>query len=224
MSFNLSAPRDQNSVPALLAVSSADGTSLVEVWADPDTHRLLVDMIGGGGGFAIETPVGLINGVNDVFTVSNVPGFITINGVAYYQNNGYTLSGLTITIDPSLTPVTGSVLRSIYGASSDPGVTSIIAGTNITLSPSSGVGAVTINASGGSSSVRGTFTNASLSAGILTVTHSFGLSTPYQVQVTVVNNSSQSIIPPFICATNTVAIDLSALGTISGTYGYLISQ
>lgn len=36
------AARDENRVPGLLAVSSADGNSLVRVYADPDTHRLLV--------------------------------------------------------------------------------------------------------------------------------------------------------------------------------------
>lgn len=36
------APRDDNSVPTLLAVSNADGTTPVVLWADPTTHRLLV--------------------------------------------------------------------------------------------------------------------------------------------------------------------------------------
>lgn len=37
------AARDQNFVPTLLGVSSANGTSPVKVYADPTTHRLLVD-------------------------------------------------------------------------------------------------------------------------------------------------------------------------------------
>lgn len=36
------APRDENGIPALLAVSSADGTTLLPVYADPTSHRLLV--------------------------------------------------------------------------------------------------------------------------------------------------------------------------------------
>ena len=71
---------------------------------------------GGSGGFAFETPSGTINGVNATFTVTHVPAFIVINSNLYFQNNGYTLSGLTLTIDPSIIPVTGSFLQSCYGA------------------------------------------------------------------------------------------------------------
>lgn len=40
------AGRDQNSVPTLLALSSADGVTPVAVYADPTTHRLLVQNSG----------------------------------------------------------------------------------------------------------------------------------------------------------------------------------
>lgn len=42
------ASRDQNNVPTLLGVSSTDGVSPVKVYADPSTHRLLVNGTGGG--------------------------------------------------------------------------------------------------------------------------------------------------------------------------------
>ncbi len=38
------AERDQNNVPTLLAVSSVDGVTPTKVYADPTTHRLLVDI------------------------------------------------------------------------------------------------------------------------------------------------------------------------------------
>lgn len=41
------AKRDQNYVPTLLAVSSADGVTPVTLYADPTTHRLYVDLAGG---------------------------------------------------------------------------------------------------------------------------------------------------------------------------------
>lgn len=44
------ASRDQNYVPTLTAASNADGTTPVKVYADPVTHRLLVDLPGGGSG------------------------------------------------------------------------------------------------------------------------------------------------------------------------------
>ena len=37
------ASRDQNRITTLMAVSSADGVTPVLLWADPTTHRLLVD-------------------------------------------------------------------------------------------------------------------------------------------------------------------------------------
>lgn len=43
------AKRDENYIPTLLAVSSADGTTPVTLWADPTTHRLLVDIPSGAG-------------------------------------------------------------------------------------------------------------------------------------------------------------------------------
>jgi hypothetical protein len=44
------ASRDENFVPTLLAVSSVDGVTPVPVYANPVTHRLLVDLSGGGSG------------------------------------------------------------------------------------------------------------------------------------------------------------------------------
>lgn len=41
------AARDENSVPTLLAASSSDGKTPVRVYADPTTHRLLVDATAG---------------------------------------------------------------------------------------------------------------------------------------------------------------------------------
>lgn len=43
------APRDENHLPTLLGVSSADGITPVVLWADPTTHRLLVDLPAGTG-------------------------------------------------------------------------------------------------------------------------------------------------------------------------------
>lgn len=67
---------------------------------------------GTGSGFNFETPVGAINGSNNIFTVSNIPKGIVLNGSWYFENDGYTLSGLTVTL--VLTPDVGSTLRSAY--------------------------------------------------------------------------------------------------------------
>lgn len=41
------ASRDENFVPTLLGVSNVDGTTPVKIYADPTTHRLLIDNAGG---------------------------------------------------------------------------------------------------------------------------------------------------------------------------------
>lgn len=57
------AKRDENSISGVLGVSNSDGTTLVQVYADPATHRLLIDNNGGAGtqyadGATAATPTG----------------------------------------------------------------------------------------------------------------------------------------------------------------------
>ena len=47
------AKRDDNYVPTIMAVSNVDGTTPVVLWADPVTHRLLVDASGAGANTAL---------------------------------------------------------------------------------------------------------------------------------------------------------------------------
>lgn len=54
---------------------------------------------GGVGGVSFEVPSGLINGSNKVFTVLNTPLYIVADNQTYFQNFGFTLSGLTVTMD-----------------------------------------------------------------------------------------------------------------------------
>jgi len=49
------APRDQNFVTTLLGTSSVDGTTPVVLWADPTTHRLLVDNANTGSSLVVGT-------------------------------------------------------------------------------------------------------------------------------------------------------------------------
>lgn len=110
------AQHDQNHVPTLTAVSNADGVTIVALWADPVTHRLLVDATGGGGGttLKVETPSGTVDDSNTTFTVANTPVFIVINGGTYVAGTGLfsTYSAPTITLS---SPVgTGGFIRSFY--------------------------------------------------------------------------------------------------------------
>jgi hypothetical protein len=73
----------------------------------------------------------------------------------------------------------------------------------------------------GSMGVRGTFVNGDLAAGILTITHSLGLATPYVMSLTIVDNAQKMIIPDEVTfLTNTITVDLTSYGALSGTWGY----
>jgi hypothetical protein len=76
---------------------------------------------------------------------------------------------------------------------------------------------------GDTSKVRSTFSNSDLIDGVLTITHNFGLITNYAVAVTLIDENDQVLIPDNItCFTNTVEIELVSMGTLSGTWKYLI--
>lgn len=74
---------------------------------------------GGGGrllggvlnvGVRVETPLGTVNGINSSFTVFKTPKWICVDGVNYFENNGYTISGKKLTL--SVAPV--GFIRSFY--------------------------------------------------------------------------------------------------------------
>lgn len=66
-----------------------------------------------------------------------------------------------------------------------------------------------------------TFVNASLSSHILTVTHNLAQEL---VTVQVYNNSNQMVIPDQITltGTNTLTIDFTSLGTLTGTWSVIV--
>jgi hypothetical protein len=73
---------DKNFTRSLLGVSSVDGTSTVKVYADPTTHRLLVDATGAIGA-SFQT---------DTFTsTNNQTTFVPSKTVVY--DNGFYVNG-----------------------------------------------------------------------------------------------------------------------------------
>lgn len=91
------APRDQNHVPTLLAVSSVDGISPVTLFADPTSHRLLVTGINNGTVTSVSSP----NGTITVATGTTTPAIDidlthanTWSGLQTFTNNNI---GTTIT-------------------------------------------------------------------------------------------------------------------------------
>lgn len=68
---------------------------------------------------------------------------------------------------------------------------------------------------------RATFTNGTLSAGVLTVTHSLALSAPYTLVIWFFDNNGKQVYPDITGATNSLTADFSNFGTLSGTWGYV---
>lgn len=112
MTARTNAGIDQNDVKSLLAVSSADGESIVVVWADPVTHALLVKSVGGGGGTFVDNEI--VSGSGTSWTLANTP----VTGTQHIYANGqrltpgvsndYVIVGNVITTDNSY--AAGSVL------------------------------------------------------------------------------------------------------------------
>lgn len=91
--------RDANFVPTLIASSSVDGFTPVRVYADPTSHRLLVDLAGGASFVDNE----VVSGSGTSWTLAHTPTsgsqHIYANGQRLTPGAGldYTISGATIT-------------------------------------------------------------------------------------------------------------------------------
>jgi hypothetical protein len=95
---NQQAGRDGNFVTTLLGASSSTGET-VKLYADPTTHRLLVDI----GGVASALQVDTFTSTNNqtVFTASTTPAatlYLSINGSIQTPSSDYTVSGSTATL------------------------------------------------------------------------------------------------------------------------------
>ncbi len=123
------AKRDQNSVPTLLAVSSADGTSILRLYANPDTHRLLVDLGDGvtGPGLSTDKAIARWEGTtgeviqdysSNAPTIGDTGAVIFRNGLDVTGNTDsdtFSAGGTaavadgTYTVGSRITPVTGTL-------------------------------------------------------------------------------------------------------------------
>jgi hypothetical protein len=92
------ASRDDNFVTTLLAVSSVDGITPVTLYANPTTHRLLVDLAGGGSGtvqtVAVATANGFAGTSDGNAAAPTLTLTTTITGII--NGNGTAISAVTI--------------------------------------------------------------------------------------------------------------------------------
>lgn len=94
------APRDQNSVPTLLGASSSDGITPIPIYADPVTHRLLVDLPGSGGtvtSVSVVTANGFAGSVANATTTPAITLSTTVTGIV--KGNGTALSAAVANTD-----------------------------------------------------------------------------------------------------------------------------
>ena len=96
-------------------------------------------------------------------------------------------------------------------------------GSNVTAADDAGNNRTNITVGGGGgSATRGTFTDGSLVAGVLTITHSLGLSAPYPVIVKIFRDTGVEVIPSLVTGSaNSVAVDLTAYQPLANTWGYI---
>lgn len=113
----ISSPREANRVPAMVGVSSTDGTTPVNPYVDPVTHRLYVDSAISGTNIAAHFNRDTFTSTNNqtIFTASQ-----TVLGDVYFAINGsiqtpsvdYTVSGSTSTLTNGIPP--GNVIVWAY--------------------------------------------------------------------------------------------------------------
>lgn len=121
---------DQNSRPTLTALSNVDGTTIVDLYADPITHRLLVDLLAGSG-TVTTVSVTTANGISgSVANPTTAPAItLTLGAITPTTVNGLTITSTTGTF--SLTNgKTLSILKTIsFTAADDTGVYTLPTGT-----------------------------------------------------------------------------------------------
>lgn len=100
------AKRDSNFVTTLLAVSSVDGVTPVTLYANPTTHRLLVDLTGGGTGTVTSVSVVSANGFAGTVATATTTPAITISTTI----NSPVLAGNGTAIAAATTTGTGSTV------------------------------------------------------------------------------------------------------------------
>lgn len=92
------ASRDQNFVTTLLAVSSVDGVTPVTLYANPTTHRLLVDLAGGGSGTVQTVAIATANGFAGTSDGNPSAPTITLTTsvTGILKGNGTAISAITV--------------------------------------------------------------------------------------------------------------------------------
>jgi len=125
------ASRDQNRIPTLLAVSSVDGVTPVTVYADPVTHRLLIDSASGGSGTVTSVSVVSANGFAGTVATETTTPAITLSttvNAPVLAGNGTAIaaatttgSGSTVVLNTAPTFATSITTPAVLATANDSG-------------------------------------------------------------------------------------------------------
>ncbi len=154
------APRDENRITTLLGTSNADGTTPVTIYADPTTHRLLVDLPGGSGTVTSVSVVSANGFAGTVATATTTPAITlstTVTGIL--KGNGTAISAAVAGTDYTSLAFKTIVVsgQSDIVADTPEDTLTLAAGTGITITTTAGTDTVTITGTGGTvTSVSGT--------------------------------------------------------------------
>ena len=135
------AKRDSNQITTLLAVSNADGVTPVVLWADPTTHRLLVDLPAGSGTVTSVSVVSANGFAGTVATATTTPAITlttTITGIL--QGNGTAISAATTTGSGSVVLGTSPTIATpvINGTPTGTGVAAAATASTLALRDANG--------------------------------------------------------------------------------------
>lgn len=207
---------DQNSKPTLTAVSSIDSTVIVPLYADPITHRLLVDSAAGGSGTVTSVSVTTANGVSgSVATPTTTPAItLTLGAITPTSVNGVTISGsgsIANSGTTSLTGFTGSGTHSGASSGTNTGDQTNISGNAATVTTNANLtGAVT---SVGNATSLGSFTSAQLATALTDETGTgaavFGTNPTIAKPVMSATNPTAQTYSPSAAGTATLDLSLS---------------
>lgn len=107
------APKDDNFVSALLGTSSVDGKTTVRIWADPTTHRLLVDLAALASLMQTDTYTATNN--QTIFTATKTVGYTMgfyLNGSLQTPSSDYTVAGNVATLSSGVP--SGTIVVWVY--------------------------------------------------------------------------------------------------------------
>lgn len=192
------AGRDQNDVPSLLGVSNVDGKSTVKIYADPVTHRLLVDS--GGSGTALTVTDG-------VTTVTNVSEIDFTSGVVVTDGGGGTADvAVSGSGGGTVTSVSVATANGVSGTVANPTTTPAITLALGAITPSS-VNSVVVS---GSSTPTLAVTGTSSISGSNTGDQNLFSSVPVSGQTTVTANSTTTALTLVAGSNMTITTDNTA--------------